>query len=187
MQVSMSAGRMVSRTVDGVTTALTWDVTSSLVESDGQGGHVVYAYDASGQRVVQARVADADGVGTATAYVASGQVEDSNTAVTGGVRATRYYTFAGSTVPIRTDDGDLSLMLGDEQGSTNVLMPVTVQPDARSIRVERVCHFSRERLRAPHQPQQPEALGRADLLDLTPRRPGVVRLHCGLGARQALR
>jgi hypothetical protein len=37
------AGRMESRTVDGVTTALTWDVTSSLVESDGQGGHVVYA------------------------------------------------------------------------------------------------------------------------------------------------
>jgi len=38
-------------------------------------------------------------------------------------------TFAGSTVAIRTDNGDLSLMLGDEQGSTNVMMPVTVNPD----------------------------------------------------------
>jgi hypothetical protein len=82
---------MVSRTVDGVTTALTWDVTSSLTDSEGQGGHVVYAYDASGQRVVQARVADADGVGTATAYVASGQVQDATIASrsTGDVTAAR--------------------------------------------------------------------------------------------------
>jgi len=123
------AGRMVSRTVDGVPTALTWDVTSSLTDSDGQGGHVVYAYDASGQRVVQARVADANGVGSATAYVASGQVDDANTASTstGDVSATRYYTFGGSTVAVRADDGQLSLMLGDEQGSTNVMMPVTVE------------------------------------------------------------
>ncbi len=121
------AGRTVSRTVDGVTTNLTWDVTSSLTESDGQGGRVVYAYDASGQRVLQARVADAEGVGTASAYVASGQVDDPNTAATstGDLTATRYYTFAGSTVAVRTNDGKLSLMLGDEQGSTNVVMPVT--------------------------------------------------------------
>jgi len=108
---------------------LTWDVTSSLVESNGQGGHVVYAYDASGQRVVQARVADANGVGTAAAYVASGQVDDPNTASTstGDLSATRYYTFGGSTVAVRTNDNKLALMLGDEQGSTNVMMPVTVQ------------------------------------------------------------
>ncbi len=125
------AGRTVSRTVDGVTTSLTWDVTSSLTESDGQGGRVVYAYDASGQRVVQARVADANGPGTASAYVASGQVDDPNTAstATGDLTGTRYYTFAGSTVAVRTNDGKLSLMLGDEQGSTNVVMPVTVQTD----------------------------------------------------------
>jgi RHS repeat-associated protein len=40
--------------------------------------------------------------------------------------ATRYYTFAGSTVAVRTNDGQLALMLGDEQGSTSVMMPVTV-------------------------------------------------------------
>ncbi len=121
------AGRTVSRTVNNVTTALTWDVTSPLTETNGQGGHVVYAYDASGQRVLQARVADDDGVGTASAYVASGQVDDPNTASTstGDLTATRYYTFAGSTVAVRTNDGKLSLMLGDEQGSTNVVMPVT--------------------------------------------------------------
>ncbi len=127
------AGRMVSRTVNDVVTALTWDVTSSLTDSIGQGGHVVYAYDASGQRVLQATVARPGGgvdlPGTATAYVASGQVEDPNTAdaSTGDVTATRYYTFAGSTVAVRTDDEKLALMLGDEQGSTNVMMPATVQ------------------------------------------------------------
>ncbi len=122
-----AAGRTASRTVDDVTTALTWDVTSSLTESDGQGGHVVYAYDASGQRVLQARVADAHGVGTASAYVASAQVDDPNTASTptDDLAATRYYTFAGSTVAVRTNDGQLSLMLGDEQGSTHVVMTVT--------------------------------------------------------------
>jgi RHS repeat-associated protein len=56
-------------------------------------------------------------------------VEDPNTAdaSTGDVTATRYYTFAGSTVAVRTDDGQLALMLGDEQGSTNVMMPVQVE------------------------------------------------------------
>jgi len=134
-----TAGRMVSRTVNNVPTALTWDVTSSLVESNGQGGHVVYAYDASGQRVVQATLARPGGgvhgedlSGTATAYVASGQVDDPDTASTstGDLSATRYYTFAGSTVAVRTNDGQLSLMLGDEQGSTNVMMPVHVVADA---------------------------------------------------------
>ncbi len=43
--------------------------------------------------------------------------------------ATRYYTFAGSTVAVRTNDGRLALMLGDEQGSTNVMMPVQVEAD----------------------------------------------------------
>jgi len=97
---------------------------------------VVYAYDASGQRVLQATVArpggGVDGVdlpGTATAYVASGQVDDPNTAATstGDLTATRCYTFAGSTVAVRTHDNKVALMLGDEQGSTNVMMPVTVE------------------------------------------------------------
>lgn len=124
------AGRMVSRTVDGVSTALVWDVMSNLVESDGAGGHVVYVYDASGQRAVQVRLADAAAgvTGTATAYVASGEVTDPDTSAssTGVTIATRHYTFGGSTVAVRANDGQLSLLLGDEQGSTSVMMPVAV-------------------------------------------------------------
>ncbi|NTV38429.1 MAG: hypothetical protein HGA51_00505 [Demequinaceae bacterium] len=51
---------------------------------------------------------------------------------TGDVSATRNYTFAGSTVAMRTSDPTvvhtdpvkLFLLLGDEQGSTSVVMPV---------------------------------------------------------------
>jgi len=59
--------------------------------------------------------------------VASGQVDDPNTASasTGDLAGTRYYTFGGSTVAVRTNDGKLSLMLGDEQGFTNMMMPVS--------------------------------------------------------------
>ena len=122
------AGRMVSRTVDGVSTALVWDVMSNLVESDGAGGHVVYVYDASGQRVAQVRLSEGETVGSATAYVGSGQVTDpdTTTGATGDTTATRYYTFGGATVAVRTDDGQLALMLGDEQGSTSVMMPVVL-------------------------------------------------------------
>ena len=120
------AGRMVPRTVDGVSTALVWDVVSNLVQSDGVGGHVVYVYDASGQRVAQVRLGEGETVGSAIAYVGGGQVTDPNTSmgVTGDITATRYYTFGGATVAVRTDDGQLALMLGDEQGSTSVMMPV---------------------------------------------------------------
>ncbi len=125
-----AAGRMISRTVDGVQTQLVWDVSSNLVGTEGAGGHVVYGYDGSGQRVVQVRLADAAAgvTGSATAYVASGEVTDPNTdgSVTGDVTATRFYTFGGATVAARTDDGQLSLLLGDEQGSTSVMMPVPV-------------------------------------------------------------
>lgn len=122
------AGRMVSRTVNGVRTALVWDVMSNLVESDGAGGHVVYVYDASGQRVAQLGLGEGGVAGSATAYVGGGQVTDPDTSVaaTGDTNATRYYTFGGATVAVRTDDGQLALMLGDEQGSTSVMMPVVL-------------------------------------------------------------
>ena len=126
-----AAGRMVSRTVNGVTTDLSWDVTSSLTETTVDGVHTVYAYDASGQRVLQATGAQRFSPGTAVAYTPAGQIEDADTsaASTGDVSGTRYYTFGGATVAVRTHDGNLALVLGDEQGSVSVTMPVTVNPD----------------------------------------------------------
>ena len=89
------------------------------------------AYDASGQRVLQATAAQRFHPGTATAYTPAGQVEDADTSATtvGDVTGTRYYTFGGATVAVRTHDGNLALVLSDEQGSVSVTMPVTVNPD----------------------------------------------------------
>jgi len=132
------AGRMVSRDGDGVSTDLTmtWDVLSNLVETDGQGGHVVYVYDASGQRVAKITLDDPDTIeefeGTATAYLGSTEVTDPDTSesATGGYIATRYYTFGGSTVAVKeattATTPVLSLLLGDVQGSATVMMAVTL-------------------------------------------------------------
>ena len=105
------AGRQVSRTVSGVATTLAWDVSSNLVESAGAGGDVVYAYDASGQRVAKVQVPDETHAGSVTAYVGSTELTDADTSVNaadpadlvgaGFVTGTRYYTFGGATVAVR--------------------------------------------------------------------------------------
>ena len=92
------------------------------------GAHTVYAYDASGQRVLQATVASGTHAGTAVAYTPAGQIEDADTsaATVGDITGTRYYTLGGATVAVRTSEGNLALVLGDEQGSVSVTMPVTL-------------------------------------------------------------
>jgi len=122
------AGRIISRTVDGVTTTLTWDVSSNLVKTIDDTTTILYVYDETGQRVAKVDI-DHD---TATAYLGSTEVTDPNTSSssTGDLVGTRFYTFSGSTVAVR-DGGaaftaSLSLMLGDYQGSATVMMPVTV-------------------------------------------------------------
>jgi len=137
------AGRQVSRVVDGVSTDLSWDVLSNLVETDGAGGHLLYVYDASGQRVVKVTLDPDPGTGpggSATAYLGATEVTDPDTSVnhtsaselegTDFVTATRFYTFGGATVAVRdgsqSAETSLSLLLGDVQGSAQVMMQVTL-------------------------------------------------------------
>ena len=53
------------------------------------------------------------------------ELTDPNTSSTstGDVTGTRFYTFGGATVAVRTAQG-LSLLLGDEQGSAQIMMPL---------------------------------------------------------------
>ena len=120
-----SAGRMMKRTVDGIETTLTWDASSNLTSTTADGVLTVYAYDAGGQRVAQATLAAGGDPGTASAYVAGMELTDPNTSSTstGDVTGTRFYTFGGATVAVRTAQG-LSLLLGDEQGSAQIMMPL---------------------------------------------------------------
>ena len=48
---------------------------------------------------------------------------DTGSTSTGDVTGTRFYTFGGATVAVRTAQG-LSLLLGDEQGSAQIMMPL---------------------------------------------------------------
>ena len=75
----------------------------------------VYAYDAGGQRVAQATLASGATPGSATAYVAGGEVTDPNTdaASLADVTATRFYTFGGATVAVRSGAGGFWLLFGD--------------------------------------------------------------------------
>jgi len=124
------AGRMVTRSVDGVVTSLVWDVSSNLVATTGQGGDIVYVYDGAGQRVAQVSVGDlaAPTPVRATVYVGATEVTDPNTAATftGDVQVSRYYTHGGATVAMATttSTGGLSwqLLLSDMQGSVSVAM-----------------------------------------------------------------
>src|SRR5690606_5923060 len=90
-----AAGRMLSRPVDSTLTDLTWDVSSNLVATSGQGGDIVYLYDAGGQRVAQIAVGDLGNPApvSATAYFGATQVTDPDAAVAGALDATRYFTF----------------------------------------------------------------------------------------------
>jgi hypothetical protein len=54
-------------------------VSSNLVWTFVDGVTTVYAYDAGGQRVAQATLASGATPGSATAYVAGGEVTDPNT------------------------------------------------------------------------------------------------------------
>jgi len=136
------AGRQISRVVDGVSTDLSWDVLSNLVETDSAGGHVLYVYDAGGQRVVKVTL-DPDPEtgpgGSATAYLGATEVTDPDTSVnhttaselegTDFVTGTRFYTFGGATVAVREASpasSTFSLLLGDVQGSAQVMMQVTL-------------------------------------------------------------
>jgi len=134
------AGRMDSRTVDGDTTILTWDVLSNLVKTVETGGDTfLYVYDGSGQRVVKINVTQ----DAATAYLGSTEVTDLDTTTnhttdielesTSFVTGSRFYTFGGATVAVREATpaaSTFSLLLGDMQGSAQVMMKV--DPDAQS-------------------------------------------------------
>ncbi len=113
---------------------------SNLVKTVETGGDTfLYVYDGSGQRVVKINVSQ----DAATAYLGSTEVTDLDTTTnhttdielesTSFVTGTRFYMFGGATVAVREATpaaSTLSLLLGDMQGSAQVMMKV--DPDVQS-------------------------------------------------------
>ncbi len=97
-----AAGNLTARDVAGqAAQSLTWDREGELrtvtADDDGDGSVQVdesheYVYSADGDRLVRTQG------GTTTVYLPGQEL----TVTTGGVQATRYYTFAGQTVGVRT-------------------------------------------------------------------------------------
>ncbi len=135
-----TAGRQTVRTVDGVTSTLTWDVSSNLVKAvvdDGTNEATwVYVYDASGQRVTKIQLDGSTPI-DATAYFGETEVTDTDTSTDGAsdVTAVRYYQFGVAAVALEqsvehptTPTVELFYLFGDFQGSAQVMMS-----DARDV------------------------------------------------------
>jgi RHS repeat-associated protein len=115
------AGQMDTRTVDGVTSDLDWNAQnrlSRITRHAATGDEVsTYVYDTDGN--VLLRTSPQENV----LYLEGHELHK---AAGGGVRATRLYAAAGTTVATRepdgTADGKLTWLLGDTQASTSLLI-----------------------------------------------------------------
>jgi RHS repeat-associated protein len=118
------AGNRVTATSGAETNSYDWDVEGELVADDDY----EYVYDASGSRIVRS---GADGL---TVYLPGGQEITIEGAT---VSATRYYSFAGSTVAVRSGKGlgGVTSLVSDRDGSVVAAVPNTVWT---STSVERV-------------------------------------------------
>ncbi|MFD5326639.1 RHS repeat-associated core domain-containing protein [Streptomyces sp. NPDC127092] len=104
------SGNTDTRTSGTATQSVEWNSegkATKIAEADGK--QSTFLYDADGNRAVRK-----DATGT-TLYLPGMELK----LPTGGtaVEATRYYTFAGQTVAVRQDKGDLHFMGSDQQGT----------------------------------------------------------------------
>ena len=113
-----AAGRMTKR----LGQTLTWDVLSNLTRvAPSTGDATSYLYDASGQRYAAIKGT------TATIYMGSWEASDPTTGNPAGadVTVTRIYTADGAQLASKTTGGELTVALGDVQGSAQVAVPET--------------------------------------------------------------
>ncbi|HEU5028754.1 MAG TPA: RHS repeat-associated core domain-containing protein [Spirillospora sp.] len=92
---------------------LDWDTEGELTKVTENGNDETFVYDADGNRLIRK-----DPAGT-TLYMPDGtelRVLNGASTATG----TRYYSFAGQTVAMRTSDGALTYLTADTQGSAQV-------------------------------------------------------------------
>ncbi|WP_157732691.1 RHS repeat-associated core domain-containing protein [Cellulomonas sp. PSBB021] len=108
-----AAGHQITRTTNSSKVDLTWDAQGELT-SVGTDSSAVY--DANGERLVRV-----DATGT-TVYLPGGQELSINA---GKVTATRYYTFAGQSVAVRTGRGlgGVTSLVADLHGTTLAAVP----------------------------------------------------------------
>ncbi|MEU7874783.1 RHS repeat-associated core domain-containing protein [Dactylosporangium sp. NPDC049140] len=100
-------GELVTRTVGGTTSTLTWSQRNQLASVTTAGMTTSYVYDANGERLVR------HDPGSTTVFLDGTELTTTGTAA---ATATRYYTASGATVAERTPAG-LTWLTADLQGS----------------------------------------------------------------------
>ncbi|CNE39549.1 Cell wall-associated polypeptide CWBP200 [Mycobacterium tuberculosis] len=119
-----AVGNTTKRAIDVSSTntgqTLEWDTEGELTKVTENGNDVTFVYDADGNRLIRK-----DATGT-TLYMPGGT---ELRALTGASTATgtRYYSFAGQAVAMRTSDGTLTYLTVDHQGSSQVAVDATTQ------------------------------------------------------------
>ncbi|MFF8445998.1 polymorphic toxin-type HINT domain-containing protein [Streptomyces californicus] len=104
------AGNTTKRTIGGDAQILEWNATGNLAKATEAGGaETTYLYDSGGNRVQRK-----DPTGT-TVYLPGTELKLSADGTK--KEATRYYSHAGQTVAVRTNDGKLSFTAGDHHGT----------------------------------------------------------------------
>jgi RHS repeat-associated protein len=107
-----ASGNTTKRVLDGDTQSLTWDKQGELTQvTNADASVTTYKYDAQGSRLLR------DTPTEKTFYLPGTELHyDKSTAK---VTATRYYTFAGTTVAMREADG-VHFLASDHQGTAEL-------------------------------------------------------------------
>ncbi|MFC9606944.1 polymorphic toxin-type HINT domain-containing protein [Streptomyces niveus] len=105
-----ASGNTTKRTTNGDSQILEWNDQGKLAKAkEADGSETTYLYDASGNRLQRK-----DPSGT-TVYLPGMELKLSADGTK--KEATRYYTHAGQTVAVRTDDGKVSFVASDHHGT----------------------------------------------------------------------
>ncbi|WP_331725311.1 RHS repeat-associated core domain-containing protein [Streptomyces zaomyceticus] len=105
-----NTGNTTKRTIGGDAQALEWTDTGKLAKATEAGGsETTYLYDSSGARVLRK-----DSTGT-TVYLPGTELKLSADGTK--KEATRYYSHAGQTVAVRTNDSKVSFLASDHHGT----------------------------------------------------------------------
>ncbi|CNG76713.1 Cell wall-associated polypeptide CWBP200 [Mycobacterium tuberculosis] len=117
-----ATGNTTKRAIDASPTntgqTFEWDTEGELSKVTENGNDVTFVYDADGNRLLRKDPAGA------TLYLPDG----TELRALGGASTatgTRYYTFAGQTVAMRTSDGTITHLAGDHQGTAQIAVNTT--------------------------------------------------------------
>ncbi|GIL26348.1 RHS repeat-associated core domain-containing protein [Actinocatenispora comari] len=113
------AGNTTTRTRGGNTQTIDWNPDGSLAALHTGDQQTSYLYDAGGSQLIRH-----DPDGTATLWLPDGTELHADTA--GTVTGTRYYSFDGATIGVRTPAG-ISWLIADQVGTDSVQVDATTR------------------------------------------------------------